>query len=112
MAEQNAGQGQNQGQAPQQNQIQVKISDEILKGAYSNQAIIAHNREEFQINFMNLDLTSPMGMVVAKILLSPGHMKRMISAMQDNLKRYESSFGSVREADAPAGSDKIGFRAE
>lgn len=100
---------QNQGQQPQ---TQVKITDEILKGVYSNQALVGHNREEFQVNFMNIDLTGPLGTVVAKVILSPGHMKRMVAAMQENLQRYEQQYGAVREADAPAQSGKIGFKTE
>ena len=33
--------------------------------------------------------------------MSPGHMKRMISAMQDNLSKYEQKFGSIKESDEP-----------
>ena len=108
MAEQNPGQ-QNQ-QQPNQQQIQLKVSDEILKGVYANIAQVAHNREEFQLNFINLDLTGPLGTVVSKILISPGHMKRLVAALQDNVKRYEQQFGAIEAAEAPAGADKIGFR--
>jgi hypothetical protein len=100
---------QNQGNAQQQ--TQVKITDQDLKGVYANQAVVASNREEFQINFMNIDLTAALGIVVSKVILSPGHMKRMIAAMQENMKNYEKNFGEVREAEAPT-AGKIGFKAE
>jgi len=102
----------NQAGQPVQNQVQLKVSDEVLKGVYSNAAQIVHNREEFQINFMNIDLTAALGSVVSKVILSPGHMKRMVAAMQDNLKRYEQQFGEVRQAEAPAGTDTIGFKVQ
>lgn len=93
------------GQQQNQQQIQVKISDENLKGVYANAMQVLHTREEFVVDFMNL--FPPNGIVSARIILSPGHLKRIISALQDNLKKYESAFGEVREADAP--SNKIGF---
>jgi len=95
----------------QQPQIQLKATDEVLKGAYSNVAQVIHNREQFQIDFMNMDLANPIGVLVARTILAPGHMKRLVAALQDNLRRYEQQFGEVHEADAPAGADRIGFRA-
>jgi hypothetical protein len=39
--------------------------------------------------------------------MSPGHMKRMVAALQENIKRYESKFGEIKIAQEPKG--KIGF---
>ncbi len=97
----------NQQQSNQQ-QIKVKVPDEILKGAYANAMQVLHTKEEFVLDFMNL--FPPSGIVSARIVLSPGHLKRIISALQENLKRYESAYGSVKEAEAP--EHKIGFSAE
>jgi len=84
--------------APQQS-LNVKISDEELKGRYANLLRITHTREEFILDFINL--VPPQGVVTARLVTSPGHLKRIIGALQENLKRYEDAFGSVREASAP-----------
>src|ERR1700728_1410530 len=89
-------------------QMQVKVSDEILKGAYANMVQVGHTQEEFILDFMNL--FPPTGVVTARVIVSPGHMKRIALALADNLKRYEEQFGSIKATQAP--EHKIGFRTE
>ena len=80
-------------------QIQIKAKDEVLAGKYANMAQINHNKEEFILDFMTI--FPPAGTLNSRIIMSPGHYKRMIKAMQDNLQKYESRFGSVQESDEP-----------
>lgn len=79
--------------------LQVKVPERVLPGVYSNQMMVAHTREEFVIDFINL--FPPEGVVNARVIVSPGHLKRMIKALQDNLKRYETNHGPVVEAAPP-----------
>jgi len=97
-----------QEQAPQGQQIQVKIPDDVLKGVYANMAQVGHTPEEFVLDFMNV--VGPAGIVNARVMLSPGHFKRLIAAMQDNLKSFEQQFGPIKPSDQP--EHKIGFRTE
>jgi hypothetical protein len=60
---------------------------------------ISHTREEFLMDFITLYPTE--GVVNARIIVSPGHLKRMIRALQENLGRYEAAHGPVIEATAP-----------
>ncbi len=83
----------------QQKQIQIKAKDEVLEGRYANVAQINHTKEEFVVDFMNI--FPPQGTLNSRIIMSPGHMKRMIRAMQDNMSKYEQKFGSVKESDEP-----------
>lgn len=80
-------------------EINIKIGDEELKGAYSNLLRIAHTGEEFILDFINL--VPPQGVVSARIITSPGHLKRIIRALQANLDRYEKLHGEIREAPDP-----------
>jgi hypothetical protein len=80
--------------------VSIKIADEELKGRYSNLLRITHTREEFILDFINL--VPPQGVVCARIVTSPGHMKRIVRALAANLTRYEESFGAVEEAQEPA----------
>lgn len=98
----------NEQPAQQGQQMQVKVSDEMLKGTYANMAQIAHTPEEFVLDFMNL--FPPAGVVTARVIISPQHMKRIVAALQDNIKRYEAQFGEIK-----GGTDvapHIGFRTE
>jgi hypothetical protein len=85
--------------------LNVKISDDELKGRYSNLLRITHTREEFILDFINL--APPQGIVTARIVTSPGHLKRIIGALSANLERYETTFGTIREAAEPLGDDSV-----
>ena len=39
----------------------------------------------------------------ARIITSPQHMKRLMLAMQDNVARFEKSFGVIEMGHLPAG---------
>ena len=79
--------------------INVKIGDAELKGAYSNLLRITHTREEFILDFINV--VPPQGIVSARIVTSPGHLKRIIRALGTNLRRYEEAYGVIEEAPDP-----------
>lgn len=81
--------------------VNVKIEDEELKGRYSNLLRIAHTREEFILDFINM--VPPQGIVTSRIVTSPGHLKRIINALSANLERYEKAFGPITEAPDPGG---------
>jgi hypothetical protein len=98
----------NQNQPQEQTkQLQIKISDEMLKGVYANAMQVAHSREEFMLDFLNLSPHLGTGVVTARVIMSPGHLKRVIAALTDNLKKYEDRFGKIEEAQSP---EEIGFK--
>lgn len=88
-------------------QIQIRAKDEDLKGNYSNLMQIMHTKEEFMLDFFMV--TPPNGLLTSRVVMSPGHVKRMINALKDNLKKYEEKFGEIKEAEIP--ETKIGFEA-
>ena len=75
-------------------QMQVKVTDDILKGVYSNIMQVAHTQEEFVMDFMNL--LPPTGTVNARVIVSPEHAKRIAAALADNIKKYEQQFGEIK----------------
>jgi hypothetical protein len=75
-------------------QIQISTGDEMSRGRYSNNMLVSHSPEEFIVEWL---LSSPSGThLVSRIIVSPGHMKRIVDALSDNLRKYESKFGTVR----------------
>jgi hypothetical protein len=80
-------------------ELNVKITDEELRGRYSNLLRVTHTRDEFVLDFINL--MPPQGIVSARIVTSPGHLKRLIRALSSNLARYEETHGVVDEAPEP-----------
>lgn len=93
----------------QQQQINIKIDDATMKGVYANAMGVSHTREEFTIDFMNIYPAQRAGIVTSRVITSPGHMKRISLALQDNIKKYEAKFGTIKEADAPS-TGEIGFK--
>lgn len=91
-----------------QQQMQVKVSDEVLKGVYSNMAQVGHTAEEFILDFMNI--LPPSGVLASRVIVSPSHIKRIVAALEDNIKRYEEAYGKIKTTEAP--DQKIGFRTE
>jgi len=91
----------------QPNSKQIQIKDNFAGGEYANAMQVGHNKEEFLLTFLNI--LPPTGRVASKIITSPGHLKRIIKAMEENLKKYEATFGKVEEASSP--KDEIGFKA-
>lgn len=80
--------------------LNVKISDEELKGRYANLVRISHTREEFILDFINY--VPPQGAVTSRLMMSPGHVKRLVRALADNIRLYEKAHGDVAEAQEPA----------
>ncbi|MBI5675823.1 MAG: DUF3467 domain-containing protein [Nitrospirae bacterium] len=89
------------------NEIKINIQPQIQAGVYANNLMITHTREEFVMDFSVI--TPPVGTVTARVITSPGHMKRIIAALQENVKRYEAQFGMILQAEEPKGT--IGFNA-
>lgn len=87
-------------------EIKVKIADEVLKGCYANTLLVSHTAEEFILDFI-LSLP-PQAICNARVILHPGHLKRVIVALQQNLARYEAAHGVVAAAPDP-GQGNIGF---
>ena len=69
------------------NEIKIKFQEQIIGGKYANALHISHTGEEFIMDF--LLVSPPTGTVNSRIITSPGHMKRIISAIQENIKKYE-----------------------
>jgi len=92
-------------QQPQQ--INVKADDATLKGVYANSMMASHTKEEVVLDFLNVH--PPQGMLVARVVTSPGHLKRLVAALSENLAKYEQTFGTIESAKEPDRS--IGFHA-
>ena len=91
------------------NEIKINIPAHLQAGVYANSMAVTHTREEFIMDFSLI--TPPAGTVNARVITSPGHIKRIISALQDNVKRYEAQFGIIMAADEPKDKGPIGFNA-
>ena len=86
-------------QKQKKGQINIELSDEVAEGIYANLAIIQHSRSEFVIDFIKMLPGIPKAKVKSRIILTPQHAKRLLKALQDNMKKFESMHGSIQESD-------------
>ena len=79
------------------NQINIELTDEVAGGIYSNLAIITHSPTEFILDFVSMMPGAPKAKVKSRIVMTPQHAKRLYKALADNLSKYESQFGTIKE---------------
>lgn len=90
----------------QQNQINIELSEEMAEGTYSNLAVITHSHAEFIIDFIKMLPGIPKAKVKSRIILTPQHAKRLLRALQDNISKFETMHGTIKE---PEGMDVMPF---
>jgi len=79
----------------QTKKIQINTMDDMSRGRFSNSMIITHSPEEFIIDWL---VASPTGThLTSRIIVTPGHIKRIIATLSANLQKYEQKFGQVKE---------------
>lgn len=83
----------------QGNQINIELSEEIAEGVYANLAMIAHSNSEFVIDFIRLMPGVPKAKVKSRVVVTPEHAKRLFAALQDNINKYEQTFGPIKHVD-------------
>ena len=78
------------------NQLQIELKEDVAKGTYANLAIITHSTSEFIIDFVSVLPGLPKAGVQSRIVMTPENAKRLMFALQDNMVKYERSFGTVK----------------
>jgi hypothetical protein len=84
-----------------QNQLNIEIDEKMADGAYANLAIINHSVSEFVVDFINVMPGAPKSKVKSRIILTPQHAKRLAKALAENVKRFESNHGEIKDYDQP-----------
>ena len=82
-------------------QVNIELSEEVAEGIYSNLAIISHSHSEFIIDFIRMVPNVPKAKVKSRIILTPQHAKRLLSALVDNVNKFEAQYGKITIANQP-----------
>lgn len=77
-------------------QIQIEIDEATSQGIYANLALITHTETEFVFDFVYLQPQQPKAKVRTRIITSPTHTKRFLTALQETVQRYEERFGKIK----------------
>ncbi len=81
------------------NQINIELNEEVAQGVYSNLAVITHSPSEFVLDFIRVMPGVPKAQVKSRIVVTPEHAKRLMMALKDNIQRYESLHGPIKNID-------------
>jgi hypothetical protein len=82
-------------------QVNIELPEDIATGVYSNLAIITHSPTEFVTDFIQMMPGMPKGKVRSRIIMTPQNAKRLVQALQDNLKKFEQAHGMIEDGNVP-----------
>lgn len=80
---------------PVQQQLNIELGEKEAEGIYSNLAIISHSPAEFIVDFTRVLPGVPKAKVHARIVMTPQHAKLLLRALNENISRFENSFGEI-----------------
>ncbi|MDA0987352.1 MAG: DUF3467 domain-containing protein [Bacteroidetes bacterium] len=90
-------------------QINIELGEKEAEGIYSNLAIITHSPAEFVIDFTRLLPGVPKAKVYSRIIMTPQHAKLLLGALNDNIRKYENSFGDIKNVADDLQNKQFGY---
>ena len=82
---------------PQQKELKIDLTPEVAAGHYSNFAVISHTPGEFFMDFIAVSPNMPQARVQSRIIMTPENAKQLLLALQDNVSKYEATFGEIKQ---------------
>ena len=89
--------------------LSLDISAEVAEGVYSNLAVISHTPAEMVLDFAQMLPGTKNANVRSRIIMNPIHAKRLLMALNDNIQKYESQFGTIEEPKMPIQGDTVPY---
>lgn len=86
-----------------QREIKIELTPEMASGKYANLAIITHSVNEFFMDFISVVPNAPQARVQSRIIMTPENAKTLLMALQDNIRKYEANFGTIKPKQSEAG---------
>ncbi len=83
----------------QENHLDIELPEDIASGEYANLAIITHSQNEFIIDQVQIMPGMPKGRVKSRTIMTPQNAKRLMLALIDNVKKFESVHGELKLGD-------------
>ena len=76
-------------------ELKIQLEEEVAQGTYTNLVFVNHNETEFTLDFIYVQPQQPKAKVHSRVISSPKHTKRLMLALQENMRRWEERFGEV-----------------
>lgn len=77
-------------------ELKIELTPEVAAGHYSNFTVISHGPTEFFLDFITVAPNMPQAKVQSRVIMTPENAKNLLMALNDNVKRYESTFGEIK----------------
>ena len=78
------------------NQLNIELSEDVAEGVYANLAVITHSNSEFVLDFIRVMPGMPKAKVKSRVVITPEHAKRLLTALQDNIEKFETVNGRIK----------------
>ena len=75
--------------------LEIQLDEDVAQGIYANLAVVNHSDAEFTLDFIFVQPQAPRAKVRSRVISSPKHIKRLLLALEDNVKKYEQRFGTI-----------------
>lgn len=75
--------------------LQIDLDDNTAQGVYSNFTVVNHSDADFVLDFIFLQPMQPKAKVRSRVITAPKHAKKLMEALSENIKKYESQFGPI-----------------
>jgi hypothetical protein len=92
--------------------LNVELGEKESEGIYSNLALISHSPSEFIVDFARVMPGVQKTRVYARIVMTPAHAKMLLSALEENIKKFEGQFGVIKIFGKEEKDKGIGFQAQ
>ena len=76
-------------------ELKIELTPEMASGKYANLAVISHSVNELFLDFISVVPNAPQARVQSRIIMTPENAKTLLSALHDNVYKYEQNFGTI-----------------
>jgi hypothetical protein len=83
-----------------ENKLNIELPENIADGVYSNLAVITHSQSEFVCDFVQIMPGMPKAKVRSRVIMTPENAKRLLNALQDNIRKFEENLGKINDTNA------------
>ena len=77
--------------------LEINLNEKIAGGQYSNLAVVTHSPSDFIVDFCQVLPGMKKAQVCSRIILTPQHAKALLNTLNANVKKYEQTFGDIKE---------------
>ena len=91
-------------------QINIELDEKISSGEYANFVVVTHSPAEFIMDFTRILPGVPKAKVHSRIIMAPQHAKAYVSALNDNIKKFEAKNGEIKMPNRDEGFSAFGVK--